>query len=161
MAVMVLLVLILLLLHPIILQKGLNAVLRILKREPLSISMPFHDVLWIFTVCVLSWVVGGIGFYFFVESLWSVPPKLFLFLTGALAISSSLGLLAFFAPSGLGVREGILVYLLSSVMPASVAVILSILTRLWMTFIEIGLIGVVYLVDRLKRDRGESEYVNP
>ena len=73
---------------------------------------------------------------------------LFLFLTGALAISSTLGLIAIFAPSGLGVREGALVYLLSFVMAAPVAVLISILTRIWMTLIEIGLIGVVYLIDR-------------
>ena len=57
-----------------------------------------------------------------------------------------------FAPGGLGVREGILVYLLSHVMPGPVAVIISILTRLWMTLIEIGLIGVIYLVSQTWRD---------
>ena len=74
-------------------------------------------------------------------------------MTGALAISSTLGLIALFAPSGLGVREGVLVYFLSAIMPSSVAVILSILTRLWMTFIEIGLIGMVYLVGNIRRKK--------
>jgi uncharacterized membrane protein YbhN (UPF0104 family) len=68
-------------------------------------------------------------------------------LTGALALASTLGVLAVFAPGGLGVREGVLVYLLSHIMPEGVSVVLSILTRLWMTVIELGLVGMIYLYD--------------
>ncbi|MGA2468611.1 MAG: lysylphosphatidylglycerol synthase domain-containing protein, partial [Thermodesulfobacteriota bacterium] len=132
--------------HPRILQKILNWTLIKFKREPLSLSISYLEVLWILLICILSWVVGGIGFYLFVESVFSVSLSHILFLTGALAISSILGLVAIFAPSGLGVREGTLVYLLSFIMPVSVAVIISILTRIWMTLIEIGLIGVIYLL---------------
>ena len=138
-------------LHPKVLQNVLNIVLRLLKREPVIISVSYSDVLWILGVCVLSWLVGGVGFYLFVDSVFPVSSEYSLFLTGALAMSSTLGLLALFAPSGLGVREGVLVSLLSLIMPSAVAVILSVLTRLWMTLIEIGLIGVVYLIDQLKK----------
>jgi uncharacterized membrane protein YbhN (UPF0104 family) len=70
-------------------------------------------------------------------------------------------LIAIFAPSGLGVREGALVYLLSLMMATPVAVILSILTRIWMTLIEIALIGMVYLFHKFqkrekRRERGET-----
>ena len=58
-------------------------------------------------------------------------------------------------PRGLGVREGALVYLLSFIMPSSVAVVLSVLTRLWMTLIEIGLIGVIYLFSQFGTHRRE------
>jgi len=138
-------------LHPKVLEKIFNTVLVRLKREPFYIPISYPQILWILTVCVLSWVIGGVGFYVFVDSVWNISFEHILFLTGALAISSILGLLALFAPSGLGVREGVLVYLLSSIMPTSVAVILSVLTRLWMTFIEIGLIGVVYLLDKFRK----------
>jgi hypothetical protein len=146
-------------LHPKVLQETINRILGLLKRDPISISISYGETLWVLGVCVLSWGVGGIGFYLFVDSVFPVASKDFLFLTGALAISSTLGLIALFAPSGLGVREGVLVYFLSAIMPSSVAVILSILTRLWMTFIEIGLIGVVYLVGNIKGERKESEHV--
>jgi uncharacterized membrane protein YbhN (UPF0104 family) len=87
-----------------------------------------------------------------------VAPQTILFLTGALAISSTLGLIALFAPSGLGVREGALVYILSFMMAAPVAVILSVLTRIWMTLIEIGLIGVVYLLRKFQRREKRKEH---
>jgi hypothetical protein len=135
-------------LHPRILERILNWTLVRFKREPVSLSMSYLDILFVLFVCIVSWVIGGIGFYLFVDSVYPVTPPYILFLTGALAISSTLGLIAIFAPSGLGVREGALVYILSFMMATPVAVILSILTRIWITLIEIGLIGMVYLIGR-------------
>jgi len=147
-------------LHPRVLQKILNWTLVQFKREPVSLSISYSDILWILFVCIVSWVIGGVGFYLFVDSVYSVAPQYILFLTGALAISSTLGLVAIFAPSGLGVREGALVYLLSFVMATPVAVIISILTRIWMTLIEIGLIGMAYLISRFqKRTERRSQNV--
>lgn len=138
-------------LHPSVLQRILNWVLVRWKREPISLSISYAQVLWILFVCILSWIAGGIGFYFFIDSIYPVASQYILFLTGALAASSMLGLIAIFAPSGLGVREGALVYLLSFVMATPVAVIISILTRIWMTLIEIGLIGMVYLFHKFQK----------
>jgi len=148
----------LVILHPSLLQKILNWVLVRLNREPISLSISYLDVLWILFICIVAWMVGGIGFYLFIDSVYPVAPQFILFLTGALAISSTLGLIAVFAPSGLGVREGVLVYLLSFIMATPVAVIISILTRLWMTLIEIGLIGVIYLLDKFQRQQKRKEY---
>ena len=147
-------------LHPKVLQKILNWVLVRWKREPISLSISYAHILWILFVCILSWIVGGIGFYLFIGSVYPVASQYILFLTGALAASSMLGLIAIFAPSGLGVREGALVYLLSFVMATPVAVIISILTRIWMTLIEIGLIGVIYLFRKFQRQgngKGDGE----
>ena len=145
-------------LHPWILQKILNRILIQFNREPISLSISYFDILWILFVCVLAWVVGGIGFYLFVDSVFPTSLREILFLTGALAFSSTLGLIALFAPSGLGVREGVLVYLLTFMMPGSVAVIISIATRLWMTLIEIGLIGMIYLLDKFQKREKRKEH---
>ncbi len=145
-------------LHPWVLEKMLNWVLVRFKREPLSLSISYVDVLWILFVCIISWIVGGVGFCFFVGSVYPVPLHAILFLTGALAISSTLGLIALFAPSGLGVKEGALVYFLSFMMATPVAVVISIFTRIWMTLIEIGLVGVVYLLGQLRKRRERKEH---
>jgi uncharacterized membrane protein YbhN (UPF0104 family) len=148
-------------LHPRVLQKILNWILVQFQRETISLTISYSNILWILFICIVSWVVGGIGFYLFIDAVYPVAPQYILFLTGALAISSTLGLIAIFAPSGLGVREGALVYLLSLMMATPVAVILSILTRIWMTLIEIALIGMVYLFHKFqkrekRRERGET-----
>jgi len=149
-------VFILISLHPRVLEKMVNWILVRLKREPISLSISYRDILWILVICILAWVVGGIGFYLFVTSLFPVPANHVLFLTASLAISSTLGLIALFAPGGLGIREGALVYLLSFLMPGSVAVIVSVLTRIWMTVIEIALIGVVYLMAQFRKRSWEG-----
>jgi len=139
-------------LHPWVLQKILNYSLLKFKRDPISLSVSYPSILWICMICIFVWVIEGIGFYLFVDSVYPVSTNYVLFLTGALAISTTLGLIALFAPSGLGVREGALVTLLSLIMPSPVAVIISLLTRLWMTLIEIGLIGMVYLIGRFRKE---------
>ena len=155
--VIFLLVFALIMLHPQVLQKIFNWFLIQFKKEPISLSISYSDILWVLLICILAWVIGGIGFYLFVQSVFSVSPSHILFLTGALAFSSTLGLIALFAPSGLGVREGVLVYLLSYLMPGSIAVVISVLTRIWMTLIEIGLIGVIYLSGRFHKGSEKRE----
>jgi len=145
-------------LHPKVLQKILNWILVQFKKEPIPLPISYFHILWILFVCVVSWGVGGIGFYLFVDSVYPVSSNYILFLTGALAISSILGLIAIFAPGGLGVREGALVYLLSFMMATPVAVIISILTRIWMTLIEIGLIGMIYLLGQLQKQEKKKTY---
>jgi uncharacterized membrane protein YbhN (UPF0104 family) len=148
---LLLLILVFLSLYPKFLQKILNWILILFRKEPVILSISYRDISWILLVCIFSWIIGGIGFWIFVDSVFSISSQHILFLTGALAFSSILGLIAIFAPSGLGVREGVLVYLLSYLMPEGVAVIISILTRIWMTLIEIGLIGVIYLVSQFRK----------
>jgi uncharacterized membrane protein YbhN (UPF0104 family) len=136
-----------LILHPRVLEKIINPALNLLGKDPLRLSISYPDILWMLLLNCLNWGVGGLGFYFFIDSIFPVTPGTLLFLTGALALASTLGVLAVFAPGGLGVREGVLVYLLSHIMPEGVSVVLSILTRLWMTVIELGLVGMIYLYD--------------
>ena len=118
-------------LHPWIIQKVLDWILARFKREPVSLSISYSDILCILLICIASWLTGGVGFYFFVDSVFPVDPQYILFLTGALAFSTTLGVIALFAPSGLGVREGVLVYLLSFMMVTPVAIVVSVLTRIW------------------------------
>jgi len=137
--------------HPRFLQKIINFFLFKFKGETITLSISYIDILLILIVCVLAWMVGGVGFYLFVNSIYSIPSRHFLFFTGALAVSSTLGLIAFFAPAGLGVREGAFVYLTGNLIPTPIAFVLSIATRLWMTLIEIGFIVGIYFYFRVKR----------
>ena len=152
----VLFALVLLSLHPWFLRRLSNWILTRFKREPISLPISYPDTLWILLICLLSWVVGGTGFYFFIHAIYPIAFQHLLFLTGSLAISSTIGLIALFAPGGLGVREGALAYLLSFLVPGSVAVILSVLTRIWMTFIETGLIGMIYLIGKYRKGFGKN-----
>jgi hypothetical protein len=53
------------------------------------------------------------------------------------AAAGALGTLSIFAPSGLGVREGVLALLLTTYVVSPVAVLISLLARLWVTLGEL------------------------
>ncbi len=81
------------------------------------------------------WVLQGVSFFLLLRSWspvsWSELPRL----TGAYAISYVTGLLAVFAPGGIGVRENVLAYLLEPLaargIPVSLAVVGSRLVALF------------------------------
>jgi uncharacterized membrane protein YbhN (UPF0104 family) len=57
-------------------------------------------------------------------------------------------MIAFVFPSGLGVREGAFALALSQNVPGSVAVALSVGTRLVLTLVELAFIGAVVIAER-------------
>jgi glycosyltransferase 2 family protein len=81
--------------------------------------------------------VVGSAFFFFAHSLYPLPSKLLPALTGIMTLSLIVGFLAPFAPYGLGVREGLLTLLLSQYLPAPMAILISLASRLWLTANEL------------------------
>lgn len=59
------------------------------------------------------------------------------FITGVVVVSGVLGALAFFAPSGIGVRESVQLILLSEFLPPETALIFVVLLRLWAVFVDL------------------------
>ena len=62
-----------------------------------------------------------------------------------------MGILAIFAPSGLGVREGIIVAGLMLIMPEGEAMIISVVSRLWQTIPELLLVVLAFLYSRIRK----------
>lgn len=67
---------------------------------------------------------------------------------GAAGLAWAVGYLSLLTPSGLGVREAVLVAALSSIYPLPVAIIGSLLYRLVMTLGELGAVGVAWSLER-------------
>jgi hypothetical protein len=78
-------------------------------------------------------IVVGIAFFFFANAIYPLSLELLPIMTGIVTLSLIVSFLAPFAPNGLGVREGLLVLLLGQYMPTSMAVLISLASRLWMT----------------------------
>lgn len=102
---------------------------------------------------VLSWLAYGVAFKLFVAG---ILPSVELSIAAAIAIyagSYLAGFLSLGPPAGLGVADGALVWLLSSggIATPGEAIVISVLTRLWRTALEIAP-GLLYLA--LQRSRG-------
>jgi uncharacterized membrane protein YbhN (UPF0104 family) len=91
----------------------------------------------IILILLVDWTIFGAGIYFLINSFYNINLSQTVILCGIFAISSIVGIFSFFVPAGLGVREGVLSYLLSMFVPISVAILISLVMRIWMTLGEL------------------------
>lgn len=123
--------------YPKLLEMVINLGLSLVRKEKISLELKTRELFLYLFYYTLVWFLYGLAFMVFVNSIVSVPWSQYLSLTAAFAFSYTLGFLAIFVPGGLGVREGILVLLLSHYFPLPVATLISLFSRLWMTAVEV------------------------
>jgi uncharacterized membrane protein YbhN (UPF0104 family) len=70
------------------------------------------------------------------------------YVTASFLLAGSLGTLAVFAPSGIGVREGVLIVLLGAVIPKEVTLLAVLFLRLWAIAMDLAFYCVAALLDR-------------
>jgi uncharacterized membrane protein YbhN (UPF0104 family) len=119
--------------QPRVMERILNWGLVKLKREPVSLGLTTGDMALFALGHVGCWVAYGIAFYLFVCSLDPLPLKDLPVLGATYAASWVIGFLSLLTPGGIGVREGVLAYLLGFWLPAPVAIVISLLSRVWIT----------------------------
>lgn len=89
-------------------------------------------------------VLNGIGFLFVSAAVSNVTPAEWLPFAAAYVLAGAVGILAFLVPSGLGVREAVIVLILSQYIPVAEAIIISLLARALSTIGD-ALIALAYL----------------
>jgi glycosyltransferase 2 family protein len=99
------------------------------------------------------WLVLGASFWLCAYGLVGVPAEDLAFYMGAFAIAWLAGLLAVYAPGGLGVREAVLVALLSGRIGAADALVVAAVHRLILVFVDVGLAGIATAAMRRGRPR--------
>ncbi|MDP3025386.1 MAG: lysylphosphatidylglycerol synthase transmembrane domain-containing protein [candidate division Zixibacteria bacterium] len=124
--------------YPKLLQISINLGLSLAKKERINLELRSRDLLLYLAYYIFSWFLFGLAFMVFIQSITQVNWNLYFSLTGAFAFSLTIGFLAVFVPGGLGVREGILVLLLSLYFPLPVATLISIFSRLYISIVELG-----------------------
>lgn len=135
-------------LHPRLLEWLITRAARLLRREPFPVTLSYPQLLRYLGLYVVNWLLFGGALYVFIRSFYSLDISSILYLTGAFSFAGMVGILAVFSPSGLGVREGILALFLNQVMPTPVALVVAVASRVWLTIVELGCAGVVYLLIR-------------
>ncbi len=121
--------------HPGLRRRGLELASRIARATPHRAVVGRLSVLRYFGMYFLNWLLYCGAFVFFVQGLGFVTLDA-LTLASAYAGSYLLGYAAFFAPVGIGVREGFMIAFLTPEIGGP-AVGIAILTRLWMTVVEL------------------------
>jgi len=135
-------------LHPRVLNGMLNWALRRLKREPIQLALRYSDILFITLAWCASWIVAGSAFYILLLALWPAAPLVaWPICIGIYAIAWDIGFVSFITPSGLGVREAAIVglFALALPLPAGLASIMALLSRLVSTLAEVVCVSIAYL----------------
>ena len=115
---------------------------RLIKQGAAMFSM--SKLLLSLGVYLLLWVLLGTAFFLFIHSLCPISFSQLLVVTGIYAVAWSIGFLSVITPSGLGVREGVLSLLLTTVLPPATATLVALLARLWTLAAELLLGGVAF-----------------
>lgn len=141
-------------LHPRLLEFGLNRALKLLKRDPIALHLTYRDIGQIALTWLGSWLLGGLGFGLAVQAVAPLHVSLAeaLVCVGIYALGWDIGFLSFITPSGLFFREGAIALLLSlaGLVPdvALGTVIALLAARLLPTLAEILCVGAAYLLGR-------------
>ncbi|MGH7556269.1 MAG: lysylphosphatidylglycerol synthase domain-containing protein [Gemmatimonadota bacterium] len=111
--------------------------LRLAGREEAHVRVPVTTRLGLLAGYLAAWVVFGLGFGLFVRAVADSPPGSLPGLIGICAAGYLAGWVAVFVPGGLGVREGVYALLLAEVLPGPLAAAVAILSRVWLTAVEV------------------------
>jgi glycosyltransferase 2 family protein len=105
-----------------------------------------------------TWVIGGMGLWLLLRAVGAHPAvNTIVFLGGTSAVGAIVAVLAFFAPSGLGAREGSMYGLMLAVATQGAALGATVLNRVAITLVEVLLLLVGGFVLRRTQSREEPE----
>ena len=140
------------LVYPNLLINFLNFVLKILKKEIVSERIKIKNIIFLITVFALDWIYQGFLFSiivsFFGLNLFDNLHAL-IFINAA---SWLIGFLSIMSPGGIGIREGVMIELLSEIgVLKQNAIQISIMARIWMTIPDLIIAGY-FLIKRKSKE---------
>lgn len=109
-----------------------------------------HQLITLILIHTLAFIFYGLGYYFAITSITNLSPNLIMVLIGLFTFSFLVGYLSLLTPSGLGVREGVMVFGLIQVMVTNLAALVSVFARLILIVSEVLLVLVAYLLHRFQ-----------
>jgi uncharacterized membrane protein YbhN (UPF0104 family) len=116
--------------------------------DPRELTPSASTVAWLVAGYALYWAVTGLAFAALVAALHPLAAGDVPLAVAAYAAAYAAGFLALLTPAGLGVREGVLVVALAPVLPAGPALVVALVSRVWMMLVELAGAAVAQLVAR-------------
>lgn len=144
--------LLLLILTPAIFNRIVRLAFLIVKKQK-----PHDDLLINEKAVVRSFILYALGSFiiglseFFIAR--TIDPTLpwhdFWFIVGAFNLAGALGMLAIGVPTGIGVRDGAILLMLSIILPKELALAIMVTSRLWSAFADVVFFGLAALMRQL------------
>jgi hypothetical protein len=133
-------------LHPRVMTALSNVALKIFRRPPLEHKVGFRTILTAVGWSLLSYVLYGVHLQLLVGD--SAPASGFtvIMLAGALSLGFTASLIAFVLPSGAGIREVIVIAVLTTMIPLVDAAAIALVSRAMFTAGDLLLAGTAVIV---------------
>jgi hypothetical protein len=150
-AVLLLIPLAVMILHPKVFGRLSAKVLRAFGREPLPVVMSLRDVIGLLVYFSLIWLVVAFGIYSVARSVTYIPYNDILLVGSAQAIGYFAALVTLVAPAGLGVRDAAFAWAVKAALPGgsfAVGSLISIAVRGVMTVGELMYVAMVTAMGR-------------
>lgn len=93
-------------------------------------TLSYTRTLFVFVAVIGTWGLFGLAFCFLVASLFPVPNSQIPSLVFSSTVSIIVSIVAFFAPVGIGVREGVMTFLLGFWLPGPYPALVAVLSRI-------------------------------
>ena len=100
------------------------------------------DLLKYLCMHIMVWILMGYGFFCLTSSFLHLPATMSVYFPALFCLAWLGGFFSILTPGGLGVREGILTYLLAQFVSAPDALVIALFSRLWITAAEIVSMGL-------------------
>jgi glycosyltransferase 2 family protein len=150
-AVLLVVPLALLVLHPRVFGPLSDRVLGAFGRDPLPATIPFWGVCAMLGYYAMTWVVAGVGVFFVARSVHELPLSALPTIGSAQAFGYVAALVTLVAPAGLGIRDAAFAWAAKAALPShsfAVGAVIAIAVRALQTVVEVVYVGVVTAVGR-------------
>lgn len=138
-------------LHPKIIQVLFSVYAKMFRKDLLKIKLIYSDILKITLLYLLNFLLIGVSYYYLINSIFSVKFSQLPFLLGTNCLAGMISMLSVFVPSGLGVREGVTLLALRNILPNSIAGIVTLLTRIWSSGTELGVVLLAFFYSKFRK----------
>jgi phage shock protein PspC (stress-responsive transcriptional regulator) len=127
----------LLLFFPAVYWRIINFCFRLLRQPTVKPDLNSGPALKMLGRVLLQNFLYFLGTALITSGIVEIPKSVFFVLVGILCIANLTGFLAFFTPAGIGVREGIILVMLTPIMGSGIAGVVAIVVRLIQTIVDV------------------------
>ena len=135
-------------LYPPIFYRTANCALQAFGRNRIESTVSLAGILRVLLILIVAKLAYGTGFFLLIQSFHRTPWENLPAVIALFTFAQIAGLVAVFAPAGIGIREGVLLLGLQPLVGPGPAIVITGACRLWQTAIELVMAGIGWLALR-------------
>lgn len=132
--------LLVLLLHPRIFNTLIGKAYKVFKKQEPSKELQINNktIVRSFLLYTIGAFIIGTAYFLLTLAIYpEISLREYFFIVGTVNIAGAIGMATPLIPSGLGVKDGVQLILLSAIMPKEIALIITIVSRLWLAITDV------------------------